>query len=163
MSANSVFVGNLPFQASKEDIQKLFEGYGTVVKVSLKKKSSGDPRGFGFVEMADDLQAEAAISALHDKDFMGRILSVTLKREAPPKPKKDYKEIKRKKIEAKLAVDKPLTFEEKLPEVKAVRPKHAKFSGRRGPKVWEKRKGTGKAQAWKKKPGGVKRKFRTEK
>ncbi len=157
-----IFIGNLPYTATEEDIKKLFGAFGAVVSVSLKKKSGGDPRGFGFVDMPDDAHAQAAITGLESKEFMGRALSVSVRRPSLEKPKKDYKAIKKARLEAKLKAEQPLELVENLPEVKAVRPKHAKYSGRRGPKVWEKRQGTGKANAWKKKPGGVKKKFRTQ-
>ena len=99
-----LFVGNLPYAAKNEDIKKLFEAFGEVAAISLKKKSGGNPRGFGFLEMPDDAKAEAAIAGLNGKDFMGRPLIVTPKRPAVEKPKKDYKEIKRKRQEAKAAV-----------------------------------------------------------
>src|SRR5208282_585160 len=97
----NIFVGNLSFLATEEDVKKIFEAFGIVASVSIKKKSGKNSRGFGFVGMPDDLQAQAAIAGLQDKEFMGRPLSVSEERPKPVKPKKDYKEIKRLRLEAK--------------------------------------------------------------
>lgn len=79
----NIFVGNLPHASSEEDLRKEFEAYGVVSKVSiLKDKFTGEPRGFGFVEMSSDQEAQAAMNALNGKEFMGRALSVN---EARPK------------------------------------------------------------------------------
>jgi RNA recognition motif-containing protein len=78
-----IFVGNLAHAASEEDLRKEVEAFGVVSKVSiLKDKFTGEPRGFGFVEMASKQEAEAAMGALNGKDFMGRALNVN---EARPK------------------------------------------------------------------------------
>lgn len=155
-----IFVGNLSFTATKEDVAKLFETFGTVGLVSIKKKSGMNSRGFGFVEMPNHLQAEAAITGLEGKEFMGRPLSVALRRPIIVKPKKDYKEIKRLKKEAEMAATQPIVIPDNVPEVKAKPKKRGPYSGRQGPSTWKKRKGTGKFTPWKKKPGGVKKKFK---
>ena len=97
----NIFVGNLLFSATEQDVKSLFETFGVVASVNIKKKSGKNSRGFGFVNMPDDTQAQAAISALQDKEFMGRPLNVSAQRPKPVKPKKDYKEIKRLRLEAK--------------------------------------------------------------
>ncbi len=137
-----IFVGNLLFTSTKEDVQKLFQGFGTVDSVSIRNKSGKNPRGFGFVEMSDENQALSAIAALEGKDFMGRILNVTPERVIVEKsepiiivPEQEIKEI-------------PEVKEKKFPS------KHRKAGS------WEKRKGKGKSKNWKKKPGGVKKKFK---
>jgi RNA recognition motif-containing protein len=72
-----IYVGNLPFSASSEDVQQLFEEFGSVTEVHLvTDRQTGQPRGFGFVEMSDDQAAVTAIGALNDKEFMGRNLKV---------------------------------------------------------------------------------------
>src|ERR1039457_4329593 len=91
----NIFVGNLSFIATEDDVRGIFEAFGNVSLVSIKKKSGKNSRGFGFVSMPDDLQAEAAILGLQGKEFMGRPLSVSVERPKAVKPKKDYKEIKR--------------------------------------------------------------------
>lgn len=85
----NIFVGNLSFSATQDDLQKLFEGFGNVtsaVIVMSKEKKAPKSRGFGFVEMPDEEQALAAIAALNEKEFMGRILSIS---QARPKTEAD--------------------------------------------------------------------------
>jgi RNA recognition motif-containing protein len=74
--SKKLYVGNLPFSASEEDIRDLFAQYGTVESVNLiTDRDTGRPRGFGFVEMSPE-GADAAISALDQKEFGGRNLTV---------------------------------------------------------------------------------------
>ncbi|UCG53421.1 MAG: RNA-binding protein [Candidatus Latescibacterota bacterium] len=81
MSNKRLYVGNLPFDATREDIRAAFEAYGTVYEVSLvEDRETGRPRGFGFVEM-DEQGAKAAIEGLDSKDFQGRDLKVNEARE----------------------------------------------------------------------------------
>ena len=71
-----IYVGNLPFSSSEEDVTALFEAYGRVVSCALPTdRETGRPRGFGFVEM-DERDAEQAINALNGQDFQGRSLTV---------------------------------------------------------------------------------------
>ena len=80
--ATRIYVGNLPFSASDEEVREIFEPFGTVNSVSLiTDRETGRPRGFGFVEMADG--AEDAISKLDQSDMGGRTLNVN---EARPRP-----------------------------------------------------------------------------
>ncbi len=79
----NIFVGNLSFSATEDNVRALFEAHGTVDRVSIvTDRDSGQPRGFGFVEMANDAEAEKAISALNNSDLNGRTLNVN---EARPK------------------------------------------------------------------------------
>jgi RNA recognition motif-containing protein len=79
----NIFVGNLSRDVTEEDLRGAFGEYGAVEKVNiLKDKFSGEPRGFGFVEMPSKAEAEAAISGLNRKDLKGRALTVN---EARPK------------------------------------------------------------------------------
>jgi RNA recognition motif-containing protein len=81
MSTKRLYVGNLPFDATAEDVRTAFEAYGPVHDVSLvTDRDTGRPRGFGFVEM-DPQSASAAIEALNNKDFGGRDLTVNEARE----------------------------------------------------------------------------------
>ena len=171
----NIFVGNLSFQATENDVKVVFEAFGAVSLVRIKKKSGKNSRGFGFVTMPDDLQAQAAITGLEGKEFMGRAMSVSAQRPKPVKPKKDYKEIKRLKLEAKNKPSavfeapeipekeiKPKTFkkfEEDKPR-KKFREDAKRVSQPAGAQAWEKRKGRGTAKPWKKKPGGVNKKFK---
>lgn len=78
-----IFVGNLSFDAAREDLKKLFEGFGdvsSVVIVMENEKTAPKSRGFGFVQMPDEQQALAAITALNGNDFMGRALDVNVAR-----------------------------------------------------------------------------------
>ncbi|MQC25694.1 MAG: RNA-binding protein, partial [Chloroflexi bacterium] len=71
-----IYVGNLPFSATQEEVEELFATYGEVISVALPSdRETGRPRGFGFVEMEDAPAAEA-IRALDGKDFGGRNLRV---------------------------------------------------------------------------------------
>jgi RNA recognition motif-containing protein len=81
MSNKRLYVGNLPFDATTEDVRTAFEAYGTVHDVSLvTDRDTGRARGFGFVEM-DPQSASAAIEGLNNKDFGGRDLNVNEARE----------------------------------------------------------------------------------
>ena len=71
-----LFVGNLPFSATEEEIREKFAEHGEVLAVNLvNDRHTGQPRGFGFVEM-DDEGAQKAIQALNNADFGGRALRV---------------------------------------------------------------------------------------
>jgi cold-inducible RNA-binding protein len=72
-----IYVGNLSFDTTKEDLQKLFEGHGKVTGVDvIEDQYTGKPRGFAFVEMATREEAQAAISALNEQNHNGRPLTV---------------------------------------------------------------------------------------
>lgn len=72
----TIYVGNLIYAATKEDVQELFLQFGEVFSVKLiNDRESGRPKGFGFVEMEDDA-ALKAIEALDNKEFEGRTLRV---------------------------------------------------------------------------------------
>jgi RNA recognition motif-containing protein len=86
MSTN-IYVGNLPFSATVEEVRDLFEPHGTVESVNLiTDRETGRLRGFGFVEMSSDAEASAAIAALHGSQFKGRTLTVN---EARPRAQRD--------------------------------------------------------------------------
>uniref|UniRef100_Q01UF1 RNP-1 like RNA-binding protein n=1 Tax=Solibacter usitatus (strain Ellin6076) TaxID=234267 RepID=Q01UF1_SOLUE len=79
----NIFVGNLSFGATEDTVRALFETHGKVDRVNIcTDRDSGQPRGFGFVEMANDSEAEKAISAVNGKELDGRALNVN---EARPK------------------------------------------------------------------------------
>lgn len=82
--ARKLYVGNLPYDTDEQALQTLFAGAGTVETVSvMRDMATGRARGFAFVEMATDEDAQKAISMLNDQDFGGRNLMVN---EARPKP-----------------------------------------------------------------------------
>ena len=62
----NIFVGNLSFTATEDSVRSMFEAYGPVDRVSIvTDRDTGQPKGFGFVEMTNDAEAEKAISALN--------------------------------------------------------------------------------------------------
>ena len=160
----NIFVGNLSFLATENDVKGVFEAFGTVFSVSIKKKSGKNSRGFGFVSMPDDQQAQAAIAGLQGKEFMGRPLSVSIERPKAPKPKKNYKEIKKLRLEAKnnpsAVFVAPTIPEKEVKPRKKVWNEARTFSQPTGAQAWDKRKGRGTAKPWKKKAGGVNKKFK---
>ena len=78
-----IYVGNLPFTATEDEVRDLFGQHGDVHSVALiNDRDTGRPRGFGFVEM-DDANADKAISALNGTNMGGRDLNVNEARERP--------------------------------------------------------------------------------
>lgn len=81
-----VYVGNLPFDVSDNDLQRLFESHGTVQSVQvIMDRDTDRSKGFGFVEMSNGDEAQAAIAALNGKEINGRALTVN---EAQPREKR---------------------------------------------------------------------------
>ena len=79
----NIYVGNLSYEATEEEIRQLFAEFGDVDSVNLiTDRETGRLRGFGFVEMSDDAGAKAAIEGLNGKEIAGRTLTVN---EARPK------------------------------------------------------------------------------
>lgn len=73
----NIFVGNLSYGATEQGIRSLFESYGTVDRVSIvTDRDSGQPRGFGFVEMPVNAEAEQAINDLNGRELDGRAMNV---------------------------------------------------------------------------------------
>ncbi len=74
----NIYVGNLSFDASEEDLQRLFSEFGNVSSVTIvRDRYSGQPRGFGFIEMPQRSEAQAAIQNLNGKELLGRSLNVS--------------------------------------------------------------------------------------
>ncbi|MCK4539474.1 MAG: RNA-binding protein [Candidatus Krumholzibacteria bacterium] len=72
-----IYVGNMSYDTSEDDLRTAFEAHGTVDSVAIiSDRDTGRPKGFGFVEMSNDDEAKAAIEALNEKDLMGRTLKV---------------------------------------------------------------------------------------
>jgi len=85
--ASKLFVGNLPFTATENDLQDHFAQAGAVIAVNIMQdRSTGRSRGFAFVEMASQEDATKAISMLHQKDFQGRPLTVNEARPRGDRP-----------------------------------------------------------------------------
>ncbi|PJB83982.1 MAG: RNA-binding protein [Acidobacteria bacterium CG_4_9_14_3_um_filter_49_7] len=83
--SQSLYVGNLPYNASEDELRNLFAEHGPVESVRIiTDRVTGLSRGFGFVDMETDEAAEAAIAALNGADFKGRALRVNVS-----KPKED--------------------------------------------------------------------------
>ena|SRR5580658_4687346 len=79
----NIFVGNLNFGATEDAVRSLFEAYGTVERVSIiTDRDTGRAKGFGFVEMSANAEADQAIAALNGRELDGRALNVN---EARPK------------------------------------------------------------------------------
>jgi cold-inducible RNA-binding protein len=73
----NIYVGNLSWEATDEDLREAFEAHGQVASATIiKDKLTNRSRGFGFVEMNSQPEAQAAIEALNGKDFKGRALTV---------------------------------------------------------------------------------------
>ncbi len=82
----NIFVGNLDFSTRQEELRSLFESYGAVDRVTVvTDRDTGRSRGFAFVEMSADADAEKAIAALHGSEVNGRAINVN---EAMPRPER---------------------------------------------------------------------------
>jgi|SRR5262245_2421245 len=83
-----LYVGNLSFETTENDLQDLFEQHGTVNEVHLMMdRMTGKSRGFAFVTMNDDTQATAAMNALNGKELSGRALTVNQARPREERPR----------------------------------------------------------------------------
>jgi RNA recognition motif-containing protein len=88
---NKLYVGNLPFSTTEEDLQSMFSQAGTVVSVSLiKDRDTGRSRGFAFVELSTQAEAEKAVSLFNNTPLENRSLKVNLAR-----PKEDNGKFRR--------------------------------------------------------------------
>ncbi len=82
-----IYVGNLSYETDDQQLRDIFSQYGNVASARvIMDKFSGRSRGFGFVEMPDNGEANEAINALNEQEFMGRNLRVN---ESQPKPRND--------------------------------------------------------------------------
>ena len=83
-----LYVGNLSFDSTEDDVRQAFAAFGEVTSVHLvMDRDTGRPRGFGFVEMEDGDQGQAAIDGLNGTDLSGRTLNVN---EARPRPERGF-------------------------------------------------------------------------
>jgi RNA recognition motif-containing protein len=83
----TLYVGNIPYSMKEEDIEAVFKEFGNVVSVKIIiDRGTRRSKGYGFVEMEDEVQAEAAMKELDGKDFRGRNLRVS---KANPKTEKE--------------------------------------------------------------------------
>ncbi len=82
----NLFVGNLSFHTTENELRSLFEPFGEITRIQvMTDRDTGRARGFGFVELADDEEAAKAITELNGKELDGRALNVN---EAKPKPER---------------------------------------------------------------------------
>lgn len=73
----NIYVGNLSYSTTQDDLRQAFEAFGTVESVNIiQDRETGRSKGFGFVVMTDKAQADAAIAAMNDKDLGGRKIKV---------------------------------------------------------------------------------------
>jgi RNA recognition motif-containing protein len=85
--SNKMFVGNLSFNTTENDLQDAFAAHGTVTEVNLMMdRATGRPRGFGFVTMSTAEEAQTAIAALNGKQLDGRDLTVNIARPREERP-----------------------------------------------------------------------------
>ena len=84
---NKLYVGNLPYSFRDEDLQQTFASHGTVTSAKvMMERDTGRSKGFGFVEMASDAEAQAAINGVNGQQFGGRGLVVNEARPMEPRP-----------------------------------------------------------------------------
>jgi RNA recognition motif-containing protein len=84
----NIFVGNLPFGMTDDELHELFAKFGEITRATvIKDRVTGKSRGFGFVEMADDEMARAAIEGLNGSDMQGRALTVNEARPRESRPR----------------------------------------------------------------------------
>ena len=84
---NKLYVGNLPYSFRDEDLQQAFSAHGSVTSAKvMMERDTGRSKGFGFVEMGSDAEAQAAISGMNGQQFGGRGLVVNEARPMEPRP-----------------------------------------------------------------------------
>lgn len=87
-----LFVGNLPYNTTSEDLGKMFEPHGQVAEATvITDRYSGKSRGFGFVEMPNDEEAQKAIEALNGNEVEDRKLAVSVARPREDRPRGDFR------------------------------------------------------------------------
>ncbi|TAG26660.1 MAG: RNA-binding protein [Burkholderiales bacterium] len=87
---NRLYVGNLPYSVRDNDLQTAFGAFGSVTSARvMMERDTGRSKGFGFVEMADDAQAQAAIAGMHGQELGGRTVVVNEARPAEARPPRE--------------------------------------------------------------------------
>ena len=82
-----LYVGNLPYSVNDDALKEMFSSYGNVLSASIiMDRMSGRSKGFGFVELEDDAEAQKAISEMHEKDVGGRNIVVSVARPKEERP-----------------------------------------------------------------------------
>jgi len=88
----NIYVGNLSFDATEDDVRQLFTEFGEVSAVNIiSDRDSGRPKGFGFVEMPQAEQAQAAMKSLNAKEYKGRPLNVNEARPKTDRPRREQR------------------------------------------------------------------------
>ena len=85
MEGNKLYVGNLDYNVTNEELQDLFSSHGTVVEVNII-----EGKGFGFIEMSSSVEAETAKDALNGSEFKNRSLKIDEARPRDSKPRRDF-------------------------------------------------------------------------
>lgn len=86
-----IYVGNLPYSVTDEELRETFAEFGELASAEvIKDKFSGQSKGFGFVEMPNDSEADQAIKALNDQPLKGRKLTVNEARPRPERPQRGF-------------------------------------------------------------------------
>jgi RNA recognition motif-containing protein len=87
----NIYVGNLHYGVVEDQLSEVFEAYGEVTSVKIiKDKFTGNSKGFGFVEMADDEAAKQAMEALNNSEIQGRAMKVNEARQREERPRRSY-------------------------------------------------------------------------
>lgn len=91
MDNKKLYVGGLSYDAQNEDLTEAFAPFGTVEDVRIiTDKFTGRSKGFGFVTFSSDEEANAAIDAMHEKEFMGRTITVNVARPREERPARSF-------------------------------------------------------------------------
>ena len=86
-----IYIGNMNYRTTEDDINSLFSKYGEVESVKLiSDRETGRAKGFGFVTMNDDAAAKEAIEALNEKEFEGRTLRINEAKPREERPRRQY-------------------------------------------------------------------------
>ena len=84
---NKLYVGNLPYQVRDNDLEQAFSEFGTVTSAKvMMERDTGRSKGFGFVEMSSDAEAQAAINGMNEQSLGGRSITVNEARPMEPRP-----------------------------------------------------------------------------
>jgi len=86
-----LYVGNLPFKTSEEELKNLFSSYGDIEEaIIIRNKYNDRSKGFGFVTLSDDSSAQKAIAELNNKEFQGRELKISEARPMEERPERNF-------------------------------------------------------------------------
>jgi RNA recognition motif-containing protein len=87
-----IYVGNLPYSVTDDELRQTFAEFGELASAEvIKDKFSGQSKGFGFVDMPNNSEADQAIKALNDEPLKGRKLTVNEARPRPERPQRGYR------------------------------------------------------------------------